>query len=178
MRSNCIAKKPDSLQFCRACETRTQEALRRPNQSTPSTSIPSVCSQPGAQIRFPSTRYERQFPPDHSFAPRTGGKWTRTIRQYELCSRLPVRRRHACDRKLVGGVQYKNLANSTYQFLLRSNNLRAHATDMGRVVLTPAHVRECGVSTPTVAIDKLVEALQTTVEHVLSLTSISPPTRV
>jgi hypothetical protein len=38
---------------------------------------------------------------------------------------------------------------------------------MGRIVLMSAHLRERGVSTPTVLIDKLAEALQATVKHVL-----------
>jgi hypothetical protein len=58
------------------------------------------------------------------------------------------------------------------------NSLRSHASDMGRIALMSAHLRERGVSTPTVQINKLADALQATVEHVLqsqdTLTSIPP----
>jgi hypothetical protein len=59
-----------------------------------------------------------------------------------------------------------NAVNSTYQFILRTHTLRGHPTDMARIALMSPHIRGRGVSTPTVLIANLAEALQATVEHV------------
>jgi hypothetical protein len=145
-----------------------QRVPRRPNaqHASASSSIPTVRIQPGAQSVIPL-----QGEGDHSH------QIMLSYREPEGSGRTPAQNTssvpvHTClvDALAIGASLEEfseTVVNSTYQFLLRTNTLRAHTSDMGRIALMSAHLRRRGVSTPTVLIHKLADALQVTVEHVL-----------
>jgi hypothetical protein len=131
-----------------------------------SSSIPTVRIQPGSQSVIPL-----QGEGNHSH------QITLSFREPEGSGRTPSHNTssisvHTCvvDALAIGASLEEfseTVINSTYQFILRTNTLRPHYSDIGRIALMSAHLRGRGVSTPTVMIRKLTEAMQATVEHVL-----------
>jgi hypothetical protein len=134
--------------------------------SSSSSSIPTVCIQPVAQsvIHLHGEK-------DHSH------QITLAYREPDGSGRSPASNAssihiYTCvvDALAIGASLEEfsvNVVNSTYQFILRTHTLRGHPTDMARIALISPHLRGRGVSTPTVLIANLAEALQATVEHLL-----------
>jgi hypothetical protein len=132
-----------------------------PQHAVSSSSTSAVRIQPGSQSVIPL-----QGENDHSH------QITLSYREPDGSGRIPASNAtslpiYTCvvDALAIGASLEEfsvNVVNSTYQFILRTHTLHGHPTDMARIALMSPHLRGRGISTPTVLIANLADALQAT----------------